>query len=664
MKYTQLTNTLSRDRQSLHELLMTLPHMSIVHRKVVMTICRTQSSPVKGSTTYSRLFHDMRDYIDNPSTGGKTVLGDLIRNCTETTTSLYSGFVSMMLRNAPFPDDQEILEVIRSGVKKELTAAIEIYHPISLDWFSVLSSDKLYRIQNPLFPGAPINPAINHQVYYRLRSSKSLLSSAVFYPDYSRKTIGRNASYNLRMVARELGMNVENTTLGLEQIYHEYGFRIQGETEMRWAWKYNDLKPRMYYARGPDQYYASRYIQQVFNILVDCLPVTHKFDRFNSHIVRMSPDDTAFIYDYSSFTSKLHEVMGFLRALGEFLSDVNIQVIDTYYGARLVNLKDMFEDFIRECHSVPFDCSGLDKSPNREEEILHHNCGMLGVPGNISSCTLLHGIHLIIILQHLLCKVVGDDAFGFGVIESEGSLAGCLRNIGEISIPKMNFWHPENTRDPNNIDSRWEYVKRPIDRIDQRIVVDTQIIWPPVALLLGWSDKFHTTVTADNDYRKFKKIAGMLLSFSWQFQTLILEEEDLQFVNRFIRVVEKESGLAEYCRLNKELIYPRIIRCGRIIDGIVEDIWNSVVGLPDLWESGQPLDERTKGEWFVGKNHKMLKLMEDLGYAIKVKRIKRFVVRDNEQGVRDFLSKKRMTPLYDIFIKESVPEWMYEIFVL
>lgn len=45
----------------------------------------------------------------------------------------------------------------------------------------------------------------------------------------------------------------------VERFYCHTGVTIDGPVEMRSSWKYNDLKPRIYYAQGPTVYSVSKY---------------------------------------------------------------------------------------------------------------------------------------------------------------------------------------------------------------------------------------------------------------------------------------------------------------------------------------------------------------------------------------------------------------------
>jgi hypothetical protein len=162
--------------------------------------------------------------------------------------------------------------------------------------------------------------------------SKFLLSQAILCPEYSTKTIGHIAAADLKKVAESLELALDPSIIGIEQLYSLTGWKISGPTEVRWAFRYNDLRPRVYFARGSDQYYASHYIQQILNIILDLFPPVNRRFRYLIDVIRLSQHDTLFIYDYSSFTSILHEIRNFTASLSRYFADVVVSLVDSHRG--------------------------------------------------------------------------------------------------------------------------------------------------------------------------------------------------------------------------------------------------------------------------------------------------------------------------------------------
>jgi hypothetical protein len=160
-----------------------------------------------------------------------------------------------------------------------------------------------------------------------------------------------------------------------------------------------------------------------------------------------------------------------------------------------------------------------------------------------------------------------------------------------------------------------------------------------------------------------KRTANMLFSFARQFESRELTEDEWTFVNRFVDVASKKSGLAGYADelYGKRLVYPRSVEVGRVVDGVLEDHWNCVIEVP-VWENPSCRRERPRRlETFKSPSHRMIKLMRDLGYA-DVKPLRQSViVREAETELRSFFSKSGgLFPMYDIYIFESCPDWMFD----
>lgn len=445
---------------------------------------------------------------------------------------------------------------------------------------------------------------------------------------------------------------------------------LEGPTEVRWAFKYNDLRPRVYFARGPNQYYASRYIQQVFNTIIDAFPMTHRFSRFLTDIVRIAPDATLFIYDYSCFTSKLHEIRNFTSALSRFYTGTEITVIDSYEGPVTIDLGQLLAEFNDTCNLDPvFDLGALNLlHVYGGEDLEIHNCGMLGVPGNISSCTLLHGLHLaILVCDMLACKCVGDDALGVLEIEdawAERDLVDKLSGIGDISLPKTLFWHPGPEED-DNINMSWHYTKRPILRSGSRVVTKWQPIFPPLAVIVKQKDQYHTTIHAPTAYGHIRKIVGFLVSFCLQFlgHESEIDEEDLQFIDLFIgsirgyiwHLAEEEKLIRQV----KKLSVPSSIG----YEGIEEMIYqvrDRVIMFPYAEDSMPWTEEIIKETVCVGRSSKALRLARDLGYA-KVDKKERLVLGEDVEDDLRRLYSGRFVALYDFEIYPECPDWLVDL---
>jgi len=660
-RIASLTHILTHDMPGLQSFAKLIPYMSMSTRKALLTVCRCQVVPIKGSKMWKRMNEDLSRAIYDPDSRSHFYLKDLLPDlATEIQSPIFSGFISMLLRNLPF-DPQDVMETFETTRAKEMAAALETYHPQQFFWSNILSHHPRTSNDKAIAPGYPITDEVYSRVSSAFRHSKSVLQSSWFFPDYSNKTIGRRATRNLSLICDHNDeYTYDNSTLGLEQLYCHRFCKVEGPTECRWAWKYNDLKPRVYYARGPDQYYASRYIQQVFNILIDSLPNTNRFTRFHHNLLRFSSDDTLFIYDYSSFTSTLHEIRNFTTQLARYFSDTHITIVDTHKGPMTVNLGDMLTEFNEACNLDPvFDTGILNWERVYSEELQRHNCGMLGVPGNISSCTLLHGIHLAVLLGSFACKVVGDDALGAGDIpEDVTDFVAQLSNIGDISISKTEWWRPDRELD-GDILQTWHYTKRPINRLDTRVNVGWQAVFPSIAVMMDITDPYHSSTPYSGRYGHLKKVAGMLSSFSRQFSLDTLTESESQFCLRFLRIMAQETGLEDFKSISgQKLMYPRFLGT----EGFEAMMFEFRFVAKWLPVRADPLlfDEFEVNRTVKGRMTKALKLAKDMGFAEATSMRSFRLVGQSELDLQDIVAGRFVT-MYEYCVFLSCPDWLVDL---
>lgn len=491
------TTTRTSDSPTLAPLINTIYFLPIPLRKVLLTACRIQLSRLsdKSSRLYQRYRVEWTTNIPFPNDKlerSSTLIS--LRSFAEKYIAFFSdptlaGFVSMLLRFLPYSSYESMREVRDATLKKELQAATSIYHPVSFTYQNLFGAP-IHR-NTTLAGGAGGNAALNVTIRTSIQSAARSLTRPL-YPRTSTRTVMTGpykACYEPYSSCLRRPREI-TTTRDIEEVYFRTGWKLDGVTEMRSAWKGNDLKPRVYYARGAVQHFASSIIQEIFSALVDALPMTHRRNRFNLYDMEMlRPDMTLMIYDYSSFTSTLHEIRNFTSRLADFLHGTTVTVVDSFLGPQEKDLGDILHAYNQECNmTAEFDVSQL---LSITDAVMEHNCGMLGVPGNITSCTLLHGIHLALVLGALYRgKVIGDDAIGMYVDDKDMErveMVDELQAIGRLELSKVEFWRDED--DDEN--SRWNYEKRPFGRVHERPYKGELINWPSINISMGIVNPFH-----------------------------------------------------------------------------------------------------------------------------------------------------------------------------
>lgn len=110
--------------------------------------------------------------------------------------------------------------------------------------------------------------------------ASAFLSSAVLLPRTSRKRCGDET----RFLYQLNGGTEEVVSLeAVLRLYYRTGARSLGCNEVRASWRYNDLKPRTFYALGGHGFFSSAYMKTITNMIVDILPCTNRFTRFGPH---------------------------------------------------------------------------------------------------------------------------------------------------------------------------------------------------------------------------------------------------------------------------------------------------------------------------------------------------------------------------------------------
>lgn len=657
--------------------------MPIKIRKSVITISRCQVPYDLQSRAYIRL----KAAIDTPfpyTTVHKETsfcnLHDILPYLDDYMTSpILSSFISMLVRVVPFGDREDLARELEAGRTKEIRAAMEEYHPVYINWQSILSESAQIRHRTPFSEHYFIQPEVQDRLYSMFKKCRHDVDGLRLYPDYSHKSIGSQSERNFMSAISGLavGCSHKASTADLERLWSLEGVKISGPTELRCAFKYNDIRPRFYYARGPDQYYASRFIQPFFNFVLQYFPFVHRFLRFSLHELVLDHHDTLFIYDYDAFTSRLDEIKNFTCALAHFFQGTYVETVDTYHGITRVDLHDLLTEFNDACNMYPAVVIQESlKEAFEDPESFIHTCGMLGVPGNISSCTLLHGLHLCIVVMSVFCRCVGDDAIGSGEIVDKSGLHTSLSSIGLVAEEKMEFWeHRDADEYRGRWDDTWHYIKRPLDRFENRIIHSPRIvIWPPIpAILTKYSDSDHTTYPSTKEECQ-RKVASTLCSFVRQFEFFSDPSPlELSIANQYIREMLRASGLWRFRKdgstyaedLRRDLIFPICVEESLSLVDWVDRIWYSRVRLP-VPRSRYSVD-REDIRFGVGlkgmKFNRMLKTMVDIGHASAEQEFETVLVKDHVDRVMAFMSRDRLDASFTVCIFESCPLWMFDTYL-
>jgi len=381
---------------------------------------------------------------------------------------------------------------------------------------------------------------------------------------------------------------------------------------------------------------------------------------------------TAFIYDYSSFTSRLHEIRNFCSKLAIFFRDTTVKVLDTHEGVMEVNLGRLLEDWNEECNTFPeFDVSTmLDIDP--DGGIVIHNCGMLGVPGNISSCTLLHGIHVAIALESLrLGKVIGDDAFvvalrlllarpsGYTTI----TMLEALSNLGDVAKEKVESWDEDEVDDVHT----WHYTKRPIVRSSaERMYFGKAVVWPSIANAVDLDDGVHTHFQ-ESLFTRRKKYATQVYRFLRTAEDLgEPSAEDKELVSVTLRSLHRALDIPWDGCTSGSGLFPYFIPSSQW-DGDfcyqgLERALGTIMRIPVEYEKGlyDEVDLR-RGSEFCHKSLPALTILVKLGYLERKVLTRNVDVSREYELVERFLKRDYGRYVYTYTVLDDCPVWSYAL---
>jgi len=669
---TRALQTITRDDPSLYAFVQDIAAFDIPTRKAVLTLCRCQKIGVRGTRVRSRLCKELDktfSFQDDFGTDRTFSLFESILPIQKYIESpILCDFVSALVRTVPM-DPIEVQIMLDETARKEVTPAIEVRFPNTLLWQNLLDVSRDVRATMPIHPSLDSTLDVADYIFSGLQTAKKRLSSGPpLYPKYSTKTIPEKSQHALKDLWEIWDMDYQPTTLGLEIMYSRTGIQIAGDTEMRSAFKYADIRPRCYYARGPEAYYSSRFVQPIFNILVDSLETTHRRLRYHVHSVRLEDDAILFIYDYSVFTTKLIELVDFLQQLSEFYKDTQVTIIDTFEGPTVHSVGELLSQYKDVCSKFPeFSLSDnldpLDVEEDKPE--LHHRTGMLGIPGNISACTLLHGILLMLACGSRFVKTVGDDGMGRCGLDEYSQICSVLGLIGDFSMDKTVSWESKAASKMDTADEdTWHYTKRPLTRVDNRISYEPKrIVWPPLPTLFpSMADSLHTVLDTEYDQ---KKIAGSMISFVRQFSGIELQEEEYRIAQHFLTFCLRQSKLFHvdekgfFC-IDQSLVFPISIdegvNFGNWVDRLIS--YRSVVRFPRrILTEEEPIHV---GIPFLSYMTSSIKLAVDLGYAGSQKEYDTILVADDPERFMSLMSGLERSS-YTCCISDLCPVWLFQL---
>lgn len=667
-------------------LLEVLPSLSITARKSIMTAVRVGMVPAMNSTlrksiaTFLRQSH-LIHYNSGVQLKSGYILFRELERCFN--TRVRRGLVSIYLRTVPYIDENDWVKELEAGKAKELQTT-QSYRPPHLQYPFFLQFHHAIRTQ--MHPDIPLRPAMSLLIRKRFLEWKAILSSTILIPTPSDKSLGFHSSYNFgELIFGHLAPHdrpqMSYTTAQMEAEYSESGRQVVGPCEVRYAWKYNDLKPRVYYAQGASAYFSSRHIRPIFNLLQSMFANTdpnrrYSFSRFRS----LDSKDRFTVYDYSSFTSNLSDISQFVAEMAEFCEGTRVRIFDTYYGVQEVSLKSLLNRYNAVCNIEPeFSIHKIEGlSPYDPDGFLRQRqAGLLGVYGNITESTILHGLlQLMITGSEDKCNALGDDG---GVVTNEDELPfeelkAAIRVLGKISDDRFQTWMEDEGYGEDA--EGWHFVKRPISRVHGRIMQDWMPDFQNFGSVLDIQDSMHTLPHEPFERRRRLLIRQTCRLFeSCHRHKHLLTEEDIEDIlsittQLFLRLhlplqgsfPTRSRSLRSHSCPDSRLCSPPVSRESleegwyTVLRNRVVDV--DVLNLPAETHIIEDLPhEMIAGMEFKSNGSEMLGLLEKIGVVVKSLEVVEWLATEEAFAVLDALMTHSKRAVYTFTVCRTYPQW-------
>jgi hypothetical protein len=603
-------------------------------------------------------------------------------------TPTLRGLLSLFLRTIRVDDIQDSADQLIKGLSKELQTTQCTTRRAILSYPIFSSYDHAATIpMHSLLPFRPFAQVMIHNVLRRWRVN---LQKYLYLPQCSYKSIGKISEDNLLAAAGIIlpsDHKYHTSTAVLETFYMKTGRMVDGPCEVRSAWKYSQLKPRIYYAIGASSYYAARYTWRIFDSLQRAFKSSDPFHRFTFHRFPCIDftREVFLIYDYTSFTSNMADFPRFCSELVEFLRGYKVKVYDTCKGLIDEDLGEILEQYNRVCNVMgEFDVSRVLSLPDGSTRIVlhHHVAGMLGVYGNITGSTALHGIVGILIAGgEDRINTIGDDAAGIFDTStmSVEEIKSAIRTLGDIEEDKFEIWDEDQSYTGDGIG--WKFVKRPLNVECDEVISGWMPDFPIYPVLLAEEDESHDSIHQSFSERRRSAIRQSIrLMESMLRHTTVVEDTDIQIALEFLTWLfnrlqiplhgslpvgpHRGTVATDLSHFSDEFLATPVLTEDSFRLGWWQTLCKNVhtetgyIRLPEEAVDGGLPSQMIQGDIFKGGSRKVYGLLEKLGVLDKKALFEtRLVTEANMDRYGDFISGRRL-PCYEYTVIESHPQWV------
>lgn len=405
-----------------------------------------------------------------------TEVGEVFFKIT-TNPLVSSTIISFCLAKVPTP--HEIEECFIASASKEVNVMESDARPPSINW-------KIFF--EPIIGDCFITPhqkrdctRFSMKVNARFRRFRDHIAYSRIWPHGTSRGISTSAQRSLGRM-RELEdvswMEPEDfkrpcNSTDVVKHYLRNGTWPNGSCELKQKWYPSGLTPRTYFAQGGDAIRVSCYLRNFFNDFTDAYIPTERRARVDGSRLICPDGGFFYIYDLTSFTSNFHEQISFLQSMAQFFSGTVVFLIGPTLSLIERKLGELIEEYCADINTFPtydYHKDVMDFSLD-SLTFIHHVAGFLGVPGNLATCTLAHGIAVGITTQAAERQsCAGDDGnIGLADDDEEMDASKTISALGTFN---------EDKASSTKTTKRGSYLKRPFKQVDNKGEMTKRVDFP------------------------------------------------------------------------------------------------------------------------------------------------------------------------------------------
>lgn len=511
----------------------------------------------------------------------------------------------------------------------------------------------------------------------------------LLYPTYNRiKNVSRSSGHLYNDIYPEIPPS-RVTTKDLEVHYGHTGQHLGGVCEMRTAWRFNELKPRFYYAQGGEDYFCSRYMKKVVMKLLDSFPTTTMERRRQpADFLWHSWQEYVSAWDLTSFSTSLSELKFFVWFIARQLEDNQrypLRLLDYHQGIIEVWPHDLLDQYNDTNIDSSFSIHRLIDRFGEGfpfETRVQQNSGMLGVAGNIGFSMLLHGYLIAATCGPDKGVCVGDDALAITSTDPRDKIFPVISSIGTLNDEKADISFPMEYQE-----DRLKFLKRCLYRYDDGSFSLNKLYSIPISVFgdgrVGYRTIHHFEL---EDRREAVAIqTGKILWEFFQDTTDDVSDIDVSLFLGYVKTLYKSLNLPTtgclpgYVDKRLKTTFNFALPCIQEdhydprnfdwLDHLFLNHSQDLVRVPLLGYTNSNIGLPDKGQVIVDVKDRSYVALEDMGIVSSKMLIETYFMDQDRlrEDLKDHITglKSGRRPLHEFVVLEDIPErfqFMFDVY--